>query len=152
MAVEYGKYADINEGTLSSDASSLLSKLSSSKSELNSFQGTLTDDIWKAGAKATLFEAFGKLNSEVYANLEADLGKIVSIAGEIGKYKTAEGNAKTQQGYIDEAESNKAAALRTNPNANVSRYDSAITRANGLKQKYEKEMQDAIDAIDSLNS
>ena len=41
---EYGKYTDINEGQLSSDATSLQGKLKTAQGELSSFQGTLTDD------------------------------------------------------------------------------------------------------------
>ena len=152
MAVEYGKYADIDEGALSSDAANLKAKLSSARSELNSFKGTLTDDIWKAGAKQTLFDAFVKLDGDVYANLDGDLGKISSIAAEISNYKAAEAEAKKQQGYIDTAKAGRTAALNNNPDADVSSYDNQIQRATRAKETYEEKMQKAIDNINALNS
>jgi hypothetical protein len=152
MAVEYGKYADINEGQLSSDASDLIAKLSPARSDLNHLRDSLTDDIWKAGAKATLLTAFNTLDSDVYANLLSDLEKINSIAGHIGKYKTAETNAKTQKGIIDQANQNISDALNATPPQSTTRYEAIKTRAEGLLANYEAEMQDEIDQVNQLNS
>ena len=162
MAVEYGKYKDIDEGTLASDASSLQGSLSPARSELGTLKGTLTDDIWKAGAKATLLTAFDTLDSEVYANLDTDLTTIGTIAGEIGKYKKAEAAAlqaaedkKAQETIRDNAQSSiDNAPEGTDTSSYVTTRDAAkdeIVRLEGVIETEEKNMQDAIDKINELN-
>lgn len=149
---EYGKYTDINEGQLSSDASSLQGKLKTAQSELSSFQGTLTDDIWKAGAKATLLTAFGTINDDVYANLDSDLSKIISIADEIGKYKTAETAAKGYKKEIEELNSSISAAESADPPEPTGDLYTAKATAEKNLATEEKNMEDAVTNINTLNA
>ena len=93
----YGLYANINEGSLQSSASSLKAKAASCKGELESFKGTLTDDMWKATAKQTLLTGYDKLSSEVYSEIESKLDTIVSVCNLITQYKEAETYAKIYQ-------------------------------------------------------
>lgn len=147
----YGLYKDVEEGTLASDASTLTDSLTKGRSELNSFKGTLTDDIWKANAKSTLLTAFDTLDSDVYENLISDLATITSIATEIAKYKKAEGEAKAAQTAIDEAESARSAALDANPDADVSSYDKTIRDETAAKEAAEKDMDAAEAQVKALN-
>ena len=97
----YGLYTGINEGSLQSAASSLRGKIASNKSELDSFKGTLTDDIWKANAKQTLITGYDKLSGEVYAEIENKLGSIEAVCTAIKNYKTAEASAKVAKSNIE---------------------------------------------------
>ncbi len=91
----YGLYASINEGSLQSAASSLKAKSASCKGELESFKGTLTDDMWKATAKQTLLNGYDKLSSEVYSEIDSKLDSIDTVCSLISQYKAAEANAKS---------------------------------------------------------
>ncbi len=147
----YGLYKDVDEGQLSSDASTLTESLTKGRSELSNFKGTLTDDIWKAGAKATLLTAFDTLDTDVYENLINDLATITSIAGEIANYKSAEGDAKAAQTAIDEAEAGREAALKADPNADVSGYDKTISDETAAKTTAEGKMDEAEAKVNALN-
>ena len=149
---EYGKYTDINESQLSSDASSLQGKLKTAQSELSSFQGTLTDDIWKAGAKATLLTAFGTINDDVYANLDSDLTKIISIAAEIGNYKKAETAAKGYKKDIEDLKSAISAAESADPPEPTGDLYSAKATAEANLATEEQNMETAVTKINALNA
>lgn len=160
---EYGKYKDIDEGTLSSEATDLQGKLSTAQGELSSFKGELTDDIWKAGAKGTLMTAFNTLDTDVYTNLNTDLGTIVSIATEIGNYKTAEAAALAAKAAISEAETTRTAAIAARDSApegtDVSGYQSTIDACDAtieaqgkILAEEEGKMETAVSNINSLNA
>lgn len=99
----YGLYTSIDVNTLKKNASNIKSQIPSNKSALSSHKGTLTDDIWKAGAKTTLTTAYDKIESEVYQELEDALTNIETVCGYISQYKTAEENAKTLIDSINSA-------------------------------------------------
>ena len=99
----YNLYKNIDPGSLKSAASSLSQKLKTSQSKLSTFDSSLSDGIWKANAKATLKEAFGKIDSEVYKSLLDDLGKAETIAGLIEKYNAARSKAETYNSYLSSA-------------------------------------------------
>ena len=97
----YGLYSGINEGSLQSAASSIKAKISSARGELESFKGSLTDDMWKASAKQTLITGYDKLSGEVYAEIEQQLDNVDSVCSLIAEYKTAEINAKKCRDQIN---------------------------------------------------
>lgn len=97
---KYGLYANVNTATLRSEASSLKSKLQTSKNELESFKGTLTDDIWKANAKTTLINAYTKIDTDIYNNLINKLAKIEEYAALVDAYKRYEAAARTNRSKL----------------------------------------------------
>ncbi len=96
----YDLYKNIDPSSLRSAASSLKDKFTSSQSKLTTFDSSLKDSIWKAGAKATLQEAFKKMNEDVYKDLLKNLSNASEIAGYIDIYNVARENAKTYKGYL----------------------------------------------------
>ena len=97
----YNLYASINEGSLQSSASSLKAKAASCRGELESFKGSLTDDMWKATAKQTLLNGYDKLSSEVYPEIEKKLDSIDTVCSLIAEYKAAEASAKECQAKLN---------------------------------------------------
>ena len=132
----YNLYDNIDPGSLSSAASSLSQKLKTSQSKLTTFNSSLSDGIWKAPAKATLKEAFGKIDSEVYTNLLADLAKAETISGLISKYKTARDNALKYDGYLK-------SATKDTPASDISSWESS-------KAAEERIMEDCESQINGL--
>lgn len=89
----YGLYKNIEPSSIVSATSSLRKKVNTTVSNVTSLKGSLTDSVWKAGAKQTLFTAFDKINDEVAKQLLDKLSNADTIADAIAKYKAAEHNA-----------------------------------------------------------
>lgn len=96
----YNLFKNIDPGAITADTASIRQKLTTSQSKLNSFSSSLSDGIWKAPSKATLKEAFSKIDSEVYQEIYDSLGRLDEAAGIISKYNDAKSAAETYKGYI----------------------------------------------------
>ena len=59
--------------------------------------------MWKATCKATLKEALGKIDGEVYTNLLNILDSLDTAAGLIEQYNDAKKDALTYKGYLANA-------------------------------------------------
>ena len=99
----YNLYKGISTGSITSATSSLRSKINTAKTNLSTFQSSLTDGVWKAGAKQTLFTAFDTINNQVCKQILDKLDTADTIAGEIDKYNAARDSANTYAGYINSA-------------------------------------------------
>ena len=132
----YSLYDNIDPGSLSDAASSLSKALTPTRTELSTFKGSLNDSIWKADAKATLTDALGKIDTEVYTPLLADLGKAVSIAGLITTYREARETARANIGYLE-------SATEKTPQSSIDGWEKAKANA-------EKTMIDCESSIDGL--
>ena len=99
----YDLYKNIDPGSITSATSSLRQKLQTNQTKLQSFDSSLTDSMWKAACKATLKEAFGKIDGEVYSDLMAGLNNLDTAAGLIQQYNDAKNDALTYKGYINNA-------------------------------------------------
>ena len=98
MADLYNHYKGVEPDSITSATSSLRQKVESSRSKLNTFKTSLTDSVWKASAKETLFKAFETLDGEVYKDILDKLSKADEIAGYISKYNDAKSRA---EGYLN---------------------------------------------------
>jgi len=98
MAGLYDHYKGVEPGSITSATSSLRQKVESARSKLGSFKTSLSDSVWKANAKQTLFKAFDTLDTDVYEEILDKLSKVDEIAAEITKYNSAKGRA---EGYLD---------------------------------------------------
>ena len=96
----YDLYKNIDPGSITSATSSIRQKLTTNQTKLQSFDSSLTDSMWKATCKATLKEAFGKIDGEVYPDLLASLDKLDSAAELIEEYNAAKADALTYKGYL----------------------------------------------------
>ena len=96
----YGLYANINEGSLQSNVTELISKFTSKQGELESFNGTITEDMWKAESKQTFKNGIDKIVSDAYQELLNKLNDIISVCGYIETYKEAEGNANYNKNLL----------------------------------------------------
>jgi len=117
MAV-YGKYKSIEPSSITSAVSSLSKDLSTSKAELSALNSSVQDEgSWKASAKSSLTKAFGKIESEVYGDIEKNLSTLTEVAGLIKEYKDAEKKAldyKDQlKGLDSEKDKAKISSLNT---------------------------------------
>ncbi|MBR2828714.1 MAG: hypothetical protein IKE70_05735 [Bacilli bacterium] len=117
----YDLYKSIDTANIKTKASEIKNQIPSNKSALSSHKETLTDDIWKSGAKATLTTAYDKIESEVYKELEDVLTNIETVCGYIDDYKTAENNAISYKNQKNEQ-------LKINPKADVSSFDTLIVQ------------------------
>ena len=99
----YDLYKNINPGSVTSATSSLRQKVTTSQSKLDSFSGSLSDGMWKADSKATLKDAFSRIDSEVYADILAYLDKLDTAADLVSQYNDAKTAAETYKSYINSA-------------------------------------------------
>ena len=99
----YNLYKNVKPDSMRSAASSLRQKLNTAKSKLETFKTSLSDDVWKAGAKETLFTAFTTLDSEVYQEILSKLDTADSIADQVDAYNTARDNANTYRDNLNSA-------------------------------------------------
>ena len=94
MADLYNHYKGVEPGSITSATASLKSKVEQLKSKVSSLKTSLSDDVWKAGAKATLLEAFDKIEGEVCEDILSKLANADEIAGLVEKYNTAKEKAE----------------------------------------------------------
>ncbi len=99
----YDLYKNIDPGSITSATSSFRQKLTTNQTKLQSFDSTLTDSMWKAACKATLKEALGKIDGEVYPNILDALSTLDTAAGLISEYNDAKQAALTYKGYLSNA-------------------------------------------------
>ena len=99
----YDLYKNIDPGSITSATSSLRQKLTTNQTKLQSFDSSLTDGMWKATSKATLKEALGKIDGEVYPNILSVLDSLDTAAGLITQYNDAKDAAIKYKGYISNA-------------------------------------------------
>ena len=99
----YELYKNIDPGSITSATSSIRQKITTNQTKLQSFDASLTDSMWKAACKATLKEAFGKIDGEVYPEILAGLDALDTAAGLVEKYNAAKADALTYKGYLANA-------------------------------------------------
>ena len=99
----YDLYKNIDPGSITSATSSLRQKITTNQTKLQSFDASLTDSMWKATCKATLKEAFGKIDGEVYPEILSALDNLDNAAGLVQQYNDAKEAALTYKGYIQNA-------------------------------------------------
>lgn len=129
----YNLFKNIDTGAITSATSSLRQKVTSSQTKLNALDGSLSDGIWKAPSKATLKDAFGRINSEVYTEILASLDALDSAAGIIAKYNDAKSAAETLKGYINNATDETSAA-------SLSSWKSELSIKEGIMEDCEKQI------------
>ena len=119
MAV-YGKYKSIEPSSITSAVSSLSKDLASSKAELSSLNSSVQDEgSWKASAKSSLTTAFGKIEGEVYGDIEKNLSALTEVAGLIKEYKDAEKKALDYKDQLKGLDSEKDASKISSLNAKI---------------------------------
>ncbi len=96
----YDLFKNIDPGAITADTASIRQKITTSQSKLSSFSSSLSDGMWKAPSKATLKDAFSRIDSEVYKDILDSLAKLDQAAGIISKYNDAKSAAETYKGYI----------------------------------------------------
>ncbi len=96
----YNLFKNIDPGAITADTASIRQKITTSQSKLSSFSSSLSDGMWKAPSKATLKDAFSRIDSEVYKDILDSLAKLDQAAGIISKYNDAKSAAETYKGYI----------------------------------------------------
>ncbi len=133
----YNLYKNIDPGSLSSAASSAKQKLSTHKTKLTTYNSSLNDSIWKAPAKATIKEAFGKIDSEVYTDLDTNLGKLTQIASQIEKYNTARDKALAYKGYLD-------SATKDTPSSSIDSWKRGLSEQEGIMDSCEQAINNLI--------
>lgn len=89
----YGLYKNIDPATLSSDAAAILENISRSGKSINDLNNSLSDSIWKCGAKSTLKEGLSKISGVVLTDITTSINNLVTVAGYISSYKEAEQQA-----------------------------------------------------------
>lgn len=146
----YGLYAKINESSLSSSASELLSKINTSKTDLSSFQRQLTDDIWKANAKQTLLTAFSEIEGEVYSGLEKQLNNVKQIASQISLYKANEKAANTNKKLLTLATAAEQKLKNSFSTIDTTKIQNSIRALKTAINDCERQMEAAENAIKSL--
>jgi hypothetical protein len=129
MADLYNHYKGVDPDSITSAAESLKKKVESSRSKLNSFKTSLSDSVWKASAKETLFKAFETLDSEVYEDILNKLGKAEEVAGYITKYNNAKSKA---EGYLD----NLNNSTKDTPQSSIDTWRSNLTDQEDLMRQY----------------
>ncbi len=133
----YNLYKNIDPSSLSSAASSAKQKLSTHKTKLTTYNSSLNDSIWKAPAKATIKEAFGKIDSEVYTDLDTNLGKLTQIASQIEKYNTARDKALAYKGYLD-------SATKDTPSSSIDSWKRGLSEQEGIMDSCEQAINNLI--------
>ncbi|MBQ4030646.1 MAG: hypothetical protein II625_02715 [Bacilli bacterium] len=136
MADLYNHYNGVDPGSITSATQSLRSKVKTAQTKLSSFKSSLSDGVWKANAKETLFTAFETLDTEVYKEILDKLSKADEVASNISKYNTAKSNAEI---YL----SNIRGANKDTPQSTVDSWRSS-------QQAEEQKMRDAIATINGL--
>ena len=136
MADLYNHYSNVEPGSITSATSSLRSKVRTAQQKLSSFKTSLSDSVWKANAKETLFTAFNTLDTEVYKEILDKLSKADEVASYISKYKTAKSNAEIYQSNLR--------------NSNKNTPQSSIDSWRNSMAKEEQTMRDCISSINSL--
>ncbi len=96
----YNLFKNIDPGAITADTASIRQKITTSQSKLSSFSSSLSDGMWKAPSKATVKDAFSRIDSEVYKDILDSLAKLDQAAGIISKYNDAKSAAETYKGYI----------------------------------------------------
>ena len=102
----YNLFNNIDPGSITSATSSIHQKMTTNQSKLSSFSSSLSDGIWKAPSKATLKEAFSKINDEVYKDILDSLDTLDKAAAIISKYNDAKAAAEKakenlrKQGFV----------------------------------------------------
>ena len=129
----YNLFKNIDTSSITSATSSLRQKLSSSQSKLNSFNSSLSDGMWKAPSKATLKEAFGKINDEVYKEITQSLEALDTAAGIISRYNDAKTAAETLKGYISNATDETS-------EASISSWKSELSIKEGIMEECERQI------------
>ena len=104
--------------------------------KLETFKTSLSDDVWKAGAKETLFTAFTTLDSEVYQEILSKLETAYSIADKVDEYNTARDKANA---YRD----NLNSATDKTPQSSISSWQSGLAAE-------ERKMEQCESAINGL--
>ena len=89
----YGLYANVDTDSLKSAVSSIKNDVSSRYSSITNLNNSLSDSIWKSQAKTTLKDGLNRISEEVITEINSGLDSLVTIAGYIASYKTAEQNA-----------------------------------------------------------
>lgn len=133
MAVSYDHYKGVEPGSITTATGSLRAKVQTSKSKLGTLKGSLSDDIWKASAKATLLTAFDKIDGEVCQDILDKLDTADEIAGYITDYNTAKAAALGYKSDISNAKEGE----------DTSGYEAKLAAE-------EKKMQSAVDSINGL--
>lgn len=136
MADLYSHYSNVDPGSITSATASLRSKVRTAQSKLSSFKSSLSDGVWKANAKETLFTAFNTLDTEVYKEILDKLSKADEVASNISKYKTAKSNAEI---YL----SNLRNSNQNTPQSSINSWRSSL-------QAEEQKMKDCVATINSL--
>ena len=133
----YDLYKNIDPGSITSATSSLRQKLTTNQTKLQSFDSTLTDSMWKATSKATLKEALGKIDGEVYPNILSALDNLDTAAGLITQYNDAKEAAIKYKGYLSNATEDTLESdinsWKLNLEAKEKIMDDCETKINGLK-------------------
>ncbi len=136
MADLYNHYNGVEPGSITSATASLKSKVEQLKSKVSTLKTSLSDDVWKAGAKATLLEAFDKIEGEVCEDILSKLANADEIAGLVEKYNTAKEKA---EGYS----SDLASSTKETPQKSIDDW------RDGLKAE-EQIMRDCVSTINGL--
>ncbi len=120
----YGIYDNITESKITSATSSIREKINKIKTNISETQSALSDSVWKAGAKATLFTAFTTIDGEVCADILSYLDNLDTIAGHISNHKTAEQTAK---GYSNRISTNNSQETNNNLRSLISEQERIMT-------------------------
>ena len=129
----YNLFKNIDPSSITSATSSIRQKITTSKTKLSSFSSSLSDGIWKAPSKATLKDAFTRIDSEVYTDIINSLDALDQAAGIIAKYNDAKTAAETYRGYIDGDDKEK-------PSPNLSQWKSNLSIKEGIMEECERQI------------
>lgn len=134
----YGLYKNIDPDTLSSAASSIKEDASSRVKAITNLNNSLSDGIWKCNAKNTLKEGLNKINGEVMSDINSSLTDLVTVAGYIKSYKSAEQKANGIKNTL-------ASTPNTEENAStISSLKSNLTIAEGEMEKCESQVREML--------
>ena len=129
----YNLFKNIDPSSITGATSSIRQKITSNQSKLSSFSSSLSDGMWKAPSKATLKEAFSKINDEVYKDIISSLDTLDQAAGIISKYFDAKTAAETYQGYINNDD-------KENPSPRLGEWKSNLSIKEGIMEECERQI------------
>ena len=105
MADLYNHYKGVEPGSITGATSSLRTKVTQIRTKLGTLKSSLSDDVWKAGAKATLLEAFEKIDGEVCEDIIKKLDNADKIAEYVQTYNEAKANAEEYSNKLSSSNS-----------------------------------------------